>query len=633
MIELLADFLLAGLILLALYGIGRGACRFIRFTFWTPAAEVAYSFGFGLGITATLLFALAVVGLLVPVACWLILGLGIAFALIQWPLMREDINVLWVTIRGVIAESIFARAMLIIGMIFVLLNLVGDLAPPLEGDTVHQYLLTAREWSLAGRYFQPSHIWASTLPGNMMMISAWSLVLRPSYSLPTLVAGLGFSLFFALAVYSLARQHLNPAPAMFAAIVAYTMPDVGYLAQSAKVDMGWAFFETLTLAAVFHWMYLTDQSAEHRNSAWKWLILAGICLGWAVGSKNQALISIVLLGAWIMLRMALHKSWTKTLKAGAIFGGSVILSGFPYYLYNGIVHHNPFYPVAADLFARWFSGTISPRSELGTEIFYPWTIGGYLTNLWNMSLGHGPKFYLGFIIGPIFLLIIPIGILFGWLHGQRVLWKMLIYAFIFSIVWFLVKQAARHFLPGLVLLSVISGFLLWKLEQSSIRTKRFLMGAALICLIGNLAVWLGVFYWSRVYRVAFGLETRLEYLQRIHDHILPDTFPDWATITYLNNHLEPKDRVLSIHATSPLYISPQMVSGNWGDRLAYERIDDPDILLDNFKTHHINYILIYKADVSNLPLFSRQSFLAKYAELLYDEPRTQLYHLIDAEER
>ena len=76
-----------------------------------------------------------------------------------------------------------------------------------------------------------------------------------------------------------------------------------------------------------------------------------------------------------------------------------------------------------------------------------------------------------------------------------------------------------------------------------------------------------------------------------------------------------------------------MVSGNWGDRLAYERIDDPDILLDNFKTHHINYILIYKADVSNLPLFSRQSFLAKYAELLYDEPRTQLYHLIDAEER
>ena len=35
-----------------------------------------------------------------------------------------------------------------------------------EGDTVHQYLLLPRYWVEAGRYVQPAHIWAATLPGN-----------------------------------------------------------------------------------------------------------------------------------------------------------------------------------------------------------------------------------------------------------------------------------------------------------------------------------------------------------------------------------------------------------------------------------------------------------------------------------
>ena len=70
-------------------------------------------------------------------------------------------------------------------------------------------------------------------------------------------------------------------------------------------------------------------------------------------------------------------------------------------------------------FVALFGATPSPRTELGTEIFYPWTLGGYLTNLWNASLGHGPDFYLGFIAGPIFLLALPVGMLHGWLRGKR----------------------------------------------------------------------------------------------------------------------------------------------------------------------------------------------------------------------
>jgi 4-amino-4-deoxy-L-arabinose transferase-like glycosyltransferase len=622
MIDMIVDLLLAALMLLAIYGIGRLARRLVRLTFWSQVADLAFALAFGLGIVATLLFALALVGLLLPLVGWTILVVGCALSLIQWRILHDDVEGLLSVGRKVTRGSWFVRAAVLIGLAFVTINLIGDLAPPIEGDTVHQYLLTSREWVLAGRYVQPTHIWASTLPGNIMMISAWALLLNGSFSLATLVIGFGFSLFFALAVSALARLHFGVIPSVLAAIVAYTMPDVGYLAQSAKVDMGWAFFEVLALAAVFRWMAATEQQEE---STHLWLLLGGICLGLAAGSKNQTFLSIALLGVWITLRQAGQHDWRGMLASGAVFAVGVIAAGFPFYLYNGIMHHNPLYPVFADQFVQWFGATASPRSELGTEIAYPWTVNGYFANLWNMSLGHGPKFYLGFIVGPLLLLTLPVGVLLGYLRGQRGLWRMLAYAFVFSILWFLVKQAARHFLPGLTLLSVVAGYVLWRLSEARIWTRRWLETAVILCLVGNLVVWLGVLYWNQSYRVALGLETRTQYLERLHDQVFRKGFMDWEAIVYLNAHLTHEDRILTMHPANPLYITPQLVSGSWGDRIAYEEIDDVDILIEAMTDHNIQYILTFKSDEYEMPLFARPGFVAEYGQLVYDGPRVQLY--------
>jgi 4-amino-4-deoxy-L-arabinose transferase-like glycosyltransferase len=622
MIDMIVDLLLAALLLLAIYGIGRAARRLVRLALWSQAADLAFALAFGLGIVATLLFGVALAGLLIPLVAWVVLVVGCALAGAQWRALRDDAAGVVRVGRVVRRGSWFVRAAVLIGLAFVVMNLIGDLAPPIEGDTVHQYLLTSREWVSARHYTQPTHIWASTLPGNMMMISAWAQLLNGSFSLATLVIGFGFSLFFALTVYALARLHFGVIPSVLAAVVAYTMPDVGYLAQSAKVDMGWAFYEVLALAAVFRWMDAREQQEE--STHW-WLLLGGICLGLAAGSKNQTFLSIALLGAWIVLRLALQRDWRWVLASGAVFAGGVIAAGFPFYLYNAIVHHNPVYPVFADQFVQWFGATASPRSELGTEIAYPWTIAGYLTNLWNMSLGHGPKFYLGFIVGPVLLLTLPVGMLLGYLRGQRVLWRMLAYAFIFSILWFLVKQAARHFLPGLTLLSVVAGYVLWRLSESRIWSRRWLEMAALLCLFGNLVVWLGVLYWNQSYRVAFGLETRTQYLERLHDQVFRKGFMDWEAIDYLNENLTHEDRILTIHPTNPLYITPQLVSGSWGDRIAYEEMDDASTLLAAMADHNIQYILIFKSDEYEMPLFAQPGFVAEYGQLVYDGPRVELY--------
>lgn len=624
MIEILFDIGLAVLMLLAIFGVGRAVWKLVPLKAWSASADLALALACGMGAISAGLFALALLGMLNVWATWGLIVIGIVLAIWQWHQLRNDARRSLSVLRTLWRASWFGRAVLLAAAIFVIMNLIGDIVPPLEGDTVHQYLLTSREWAAAGHYVQPTHIWASTLPGNMMMISAWSLVLGGSFSAATLTTGFGFSLFFALAVYALARLYFDTVPALIGAMVAYTMPDVGYLAQSAKVDMGWAFFEVLALATFFRWLDETRPMGS--DSGWQWLGASGMLLGLAAGSKNQTYISIALLGTWLLLRTLLRGDTRGLIKGALIFGGAVVATGFPYYLYNGLVHGNPFYPVFADVFAKW-GGAASPRSELGTEIFYDWTVVGYLLNLWNMSLGHAPEFYLGFITGPVMLLAIPIGIAMGYV--RRVMWRMIGYAFAFSIVWFLVKQAARHFLPGLVLLAIVAGVILWRMSQTPSLMRRIVLIAAVICLLGNIGVWAGVFYWSKPYRVVLGQETRTQFLARIHNNALTEDFPDWETIELLNRELTHEDRVLTAHAGSLLYITPQVVSGNWGDRLAYDRIADEDALLEALNTHHIQYILTYEIDEpETVPLFASPEFLAAHAEQVYEGQRTSLYRIV-----
>lgn len=650
MIALLADLLLAALVMLALYGAGRGLQRLVRLDLWTRSAEIAFSFAFGLGAAVTLLFLLGLVGWLRPAAGWVLLALGVGLALVQTRTLLADARAAWAALREALAAPWFVKMALLVALAFVAANLVTDLAPPLEGDTVHQYLLVPRYWVEAGRYFQPTHIWAGTLPGNMMMLSAWALLLNGSFSLAALVTGFDMSLLLALGVYALARLHTGRTESLLAAAIIITMPDAAYLAQSAKVDMGWAFFEALALAAFFRWLQVTGEgegrdaanelrgtqpgentsaAIEHRGYQPRvWLVLCGVMLGLAAGSKNQTFISIGLLGLWLVLREAQRGGWRVLARSGAAFGLAALVAMLPYYLYNAVEHLNPLYPVFAGPLHRLLGATPSPRSELGTEVFYPWTVGGYFANLWNASLGHtDPGFYLGMIAGPVFLMAIPAGALLGALRRRRPAQQMLVYALVFSVIWFLVKQAVRHFLPGLILLSGVAAIALHHIGGRSGWRRQAILGVVSIAFLVNLANALAVMVWNGAYRVVLGIETREAYIERWHEELAYPTFPDGAAVRYLNEQVGAGARVLAEHPGSPLYIAPDIVSPLWGDRERLDTIDNVDTLLERLAASDITYIMVSKADPDDQYLFTQPDFLGEYAELVFEGPRTQVYRV------
>lgn len=628
MTDLLIDLIILIAVLAALYGVGRTITARLSIPWWAASLEMAASMAVGVGVVATLLFVFALLGWFVPLMAWLMLGAGLALAAVSYRVLWADLNRIAGVLNGVWRGSWFMKLALLLTAGGVLIILVGDLAPTMEGDSVHQYLLLPRYWAEAGRYVQPTHIWASTLPGNSMMLSGWALLMRPgNHALPALITGFGMSLIFALSVYAFARLYLKPGAAFLALMAAYTMPTTNYLASSAKVDMGWAIFETLALAFFFKW--LDNLRGEGQGSRhWQWLALSGAMLGWAAGSKNQTMISMLLLGLWVIADHVMRRDLRALVPRAALFGGAAILTMLPFYLYNGIVHLNPVYPVFAETLTGLWGGTISPRSELGTEVFYPWTVGGYFTNLWNASLGHRPDFYLGFIAGPVFLLAIPAGALLGVFRGKKEILRGIAYALIFAALWLVVKQAARHFIPGLVVLSLAAGYALAAIDREfKAPGGTTILIFAGLCIGWNLLIGAGTLLWNGAYRVTLGLETREEYITRWHDDVITNTFPDSETLAVLNT-LGPDTRILSEHANSSLYITPDLVSATWGDRFSYNTQTNSADLLADLEAHGIGYIQTYVTDPPGPELFNTTTFLEAHTELIYEGPRTRLYRIL-----
>jgi len=611
---------------LALYGLGAAIFRATRLTLWAVSARLAYALAFGLGALVLALYVLGLVGWLTPLAGWTLLAIGLALLPLSAPLTREVIGALRARARQMRGAHWGVWALVGLFAVQAGLHVVADLAPPLEGDTVTSYLLTPRYWVEAGRYWQPSHLWAATLPGNMMMLSAWGLLLH-GYSLSTLLTGFLMSLYLPLAVYALARIHFGARAGLLAATVIFLMPDATYLAESGKVDLGWAFFEALALAALLRW-------STEDTPAPRWLVLAGVCSGLAVGSKIQAVQSLPFLAGWIVVVGLRRAGLTPMLRGLVTYGLVALVFSAPYLAYNAVAHHNPTYPVFASQFARALNGTPSPRSELGTEIFYEWTVGGYLRNLWDASLGHPAPFYLGFWAGPAYLMVIPLGLLLG--KRERVIDGLLLYAFLFSIAWFLTKQAVRHFLPGLVLLAVVAGYMLRRLDEEP-RWLGHVVYAALVPSVAlSVAFWAGIIHGNGAYLPAFGLLTPDAYVARWLDVVVDDdTFPDSEIVAYTNAHLDSDARILTKHTPVSLYFAQDVVPSVWGDRVKVDTIDDETELLSTVEQHGIDYLMIYKVDLERaesdpdffLPLFSQPSFLAEHAELVVETPRTYLYRV------
>jgi len=356
---------------------------------------------------------------------------------------------------------------LVLGGIEAIALFIGALAPPAGAD----YDALAYHLALPALYLR----WGAIRYDPYILHSNFPQVIEMLY-LVMLAAGAQaartvhfvFGLLAACACGSLCRRY-GRAAAIIGALVFWMTPVVAWEAGSGYDDLAFALFQTLA--------FLACVRAFDRRPGERWLVLAGICQGLALGVKYTALAFVPLLliaGAATVWRQggpgmgAARSRLRSVLQQTGIAGLAAAIVASPWYARALIWTGNPVFPYYYSLFGGRNWSREAERFYRHLQIGYGagHALGSgrgpldFLTAPWHLIAV--PQYYYepggsaGFgvlrgSIGLAYLLLIGLNFIRGEWKPAAAALALLFGAFF--IEWYLLMQQVRYLIPALPLLT------------------------------------------------------------------------------------------------------------------------------------------------------------------------------------
>ena len=339
---------------------------------------------------------------------------------------------------------------------------------------------------------------------------------------------LWFAFLFVITTFLFANRLLSSSVAWLSVAILLGMPILPEWAILANVDYGVANFEMLTIFGVFLWQH---------NRRPRYLILSGIFIGLALGSKYAAFASM---GALLLLIL-----WSDRVRAPRQIAtdlGSFILPGLavaaPWHLMNLVWLGDPVFPFLGGgasinaqrmrLFRVYFE-TTGPTENVLDWILLP------------LRLFTKPELFSD--IKPILSRPSPIFlILFAYPFGERVR-RVTLITFV-ALIRFLFLGlgivVARHLLPTYALISISAAYVIHDLAGS--RAFRSSAGkvfgvAVIVSLAISLVLQVDLFVQMRPIGVMTGGESKDQFLRRM--------VPTYPAVEFATRMLADNERMLS----------------------------------------------------------------------------------------
>lgn len=512
----------------------------------------------GLGLMIYSTAALGGLGLLTPTwvaACLVMLTIPAA---LQLPRMIRDFSRTnrtkgetgnrWAD-GGPLPRWLLTALLVSFGLIF----LFSGLTPPIDGDTLHSYLHVPRQFLDVGRILQLPFEVHANVPLNVQMLSAMALSLVGD-ELAQLLASFTMLTGSCAVLIVLGRRYLSLEAGLLAALLFASMNCVQALIPSAKVNLGWAFFELASFYCFARW-WLDEPKSDC------WLACAGILQGLALGTLYAAVSTVSVISiclCWGSRADGLNK----TVKRLFVYLAPAVLLASPWLIRNVMETGNPVYPVLNPLFGLPYGMPIRHNSGF-------W---GIAVIWWEMSIGHLAG-HFGKPVGP--WVIVPLTGLVFVRPIPRFLRLALIISIPLFIIWNFGVQRPRNFLSGLGLFSLASSWILIRLSTEHVWPRRILRVSLLVFLLFNLAVMI---------RASLAQPGHLDYLvglmsrdgieRMVQNRHLAS--PNALMTRYINDQLPDGARVLAINLGNGYYIKHPF----WDSRMA-----DGDFYHDKVKNH------------------------------------------------
>lgn len=608
-----AIFLLVHYTAIAIFGVlscGLGCKITQRVGYDSVWERIAVGTGLGLGLIASFGF---VLGLLHLLYREIVIGALVLIAVVCAPTILE-------VGRAFIEAVRVSRRLAIAGAILSLLSLFSistfALFPPF-------YFTDATSFHLAfAKIFAQTHV---VSPAPYLRYPVFTILNEMLFALSLLILDDTLAqliqflmmLLVGLTVFAWGKRTFSPSVGLLAAALWLATPMVIWLGASAGIDVGLAAFLTLGTCAFFNWTRTRDKA---------WLILSGVFIGFAAGSKYSALIFLGCLGLSTLYRALRERDWSYPVIFGAISVGVAA----PWYLFNWYYSGNPVFPFFGELFGyRMWSPAdlLHQMDELGS-----WGTGRTLSSFillpWNLVFNQ-EKFHLSeAALLPFYLLSLPIILLVAIKNNS--IRGLVGLSLTYLIYWFFSAQIIRYLMPILPLLCLVTAVLFEQglahvriSNQRTVRNRILSASALLLLMYGaffvlNLERHIGPPPLTRAGRENFYKRYRVSY----------------EAYQFLNNQRGKDYTVYALNESYMAYFADGVQIGDAFGPARYSEIirqTNGQALYEQLKALHTTHLLVnFQTIVFPNYRLPQDDFFDEHFKPVYMRPYVRLYEIVDA---
>ena len=249
----------------------------------------------------------------------------------------------------------FIRCLLVAVLLNVLLIALLAAVPPVSKDALIHHLAVPNLYLRHGGIYEIPFMPFSYYPMNLDLLYMIPLYFGNDI-LPKFIH-FCFGLLTAWLIFDYLKRRLDKIYALFGTLFFLSTPIIIRLSISVYVDLGLVFFSTASLLMLFRWVESGFRA--------RFLLLAGLSCGLAMGTRYNGLITLLLLTLFVPFLYSRQNKdkrpgFVRPLSYGVVFFLTALLIFSPWMTRNVIWKNNPIYP----FYNNWFS---PPKKQLGNK--------------------------------------------------------------------------------------------------------------------------------------------------------------------------------------------------------------------------------------------------------------------------
>jgi hypothetical protein len=578
------------LVLFLSVGLGSKLLRIFPMLEWTNTEFFCLTKTFGLGIVAYFIFAMGLVGLIQPIHLLCLLVFIILIIRKEQSHIIDRFIQLTRNVLDIWHKTGFSKRILVfIGSSIFILTLLQSLTPPFNYDALMYHLQGPRLFLEAGRILPIYDNWLTFYPYTGEMINLFGL----AFGSDVFAKLIHFSslILIIASSFALAKRLFSATAGELSAVILTGIPVLFLWGSQANNDLTLVLYQLLAVFLFLLWIQKSQSG---------FLILSGVMLGLALGSKYLAFSGLGILGLTIWINCWDFSNrkffFSKAIKNSAILGGAAILVALPWYLKNFLWTGNPVYPFYLP------NPLVDPvQLSLWTSYMNSYGTGkqwmDYLLLPANLYLKPGTfSTWFGVIDipSPIFLLafLYPFSIRKFCNENKKTIHILAFITFMQFVIWAVGSQQTRFLFPIYPGLSILAcGFLLW-LGDKKTYGKRIVYSISAVILLVSLTIVSAASLSVNPFKILTGGETKIEFLSRM--------VSDFPAMQYIQANLPKDSRVLMLWDGQSYYCDarcvPDLFQSQW--TAFYQNNSTVSSMRSLLVSKHVTHLMVNQSDTS-----------------------------------